>query len=64
MFSCLSKRAMVLTDKDSWYADEGTLSKKLCEITPEYLRGEEDIEGNSLECCSCDEAKYSVSYEI
>lgn len=60
---CVTFRAMVLTDNDSWYADEGTLSKKLCEITPEYLRGEEDPEGNSLECCSCDEAKYSMVFE-
>lgn len=61
---CVTFKAMVLTDEDTWYADDGDLSKKLCEVTPEYLRGEEDPEGNSLECCACDEAKYTVSMSI
>lgn len=51
---------MVFVDRDNWYADDDGLSKKICEITPAYLRGTEDINSNSQECCSCDEAKYTV----
>ncbi|KAL0268585.1 UNVERIFIED_CONTAM: hypothetical protein PYX00_010463 [Menopon gallinae] len=60
---CVIFRAMVLVDGETWFADDGMLSKKICEITPEYLLGEEDVEGNSLECCACDEAKYTMVFE-
>ncbi|EEB20418.1 f-spondin, putative [Pediculus humanus corporis] len=60
---CVTFRAMVLVDKDTWFADDEGLSKKICEITPEYLRGTEDVESNTLECCSCDEAKYTMVFE-
>ncbi|KAK6619736.1 hypothetical protein RUM43_012496 [Polyplax serrata] len=60
---CVTFRAMVFVDRDNWYADDDGLSKKICEITPAYLRGTEDINSNSQECCSCDEAKYTMVFE-
>lgn len=50
-------RAMVLEDADNWYADDGALSRKLCELVEsDKGRKSEDEE----ECCACDEAKYEV----
>lgn len=47
---------MVLEDADHWYSDDGRLSKTFCEQT------DKDIKFEEQDCCSCDEAKYSVSY--
>jgi hypothetical protein len=50
-------RAMVLEDADNWYADDGALSRQLCELVePEKGKKGEAEE----ECCACDEAKYQV----
>jgi hypothetical protein len=50
-------RAMVLEDADNWYADDGALSRQLCELVePKKGKKGEDEE----ECCACDEAKYQV----
>jgi hypothetical protein len=50
-------RAMVLEDADNWYADDGALSRQLCEhVEPDDGKKGKD-EG---ECCACEEAKYQV----
>ena len=51
---CVSLSAMVFEGEDSWYSDDGALTKVLCEIKPDPAT----VQG---ECCACDEAKYSVS---
>ena len=50
-------RAMVLEDSKNWYADDGALSRQLCEL-PEPANGKKMIDEG--ECCACDEAKYQV----
>jgi len=50
-------RAMVLEDTDNWYADDGALSRQLCEL-PESENGKKATDEG--ECCACDEAKYQV----
>lgn len=52
---CVTFKAMVLEDATHWYADEGNLTKTFCEQT------EKDIKFDESDCCSCDEAKYSVN---
>jgi hypothetical protein len=48
---------MVLEDADNWYADDGALSRQLCELVePDNGKKGKDEE----ECCACDEAKYQV----
>ncbi|KAJ8913028.1 hypothetical protein NQ315_002043 [Exocentrus adspersus] len=54
---CVTFRAMVLEDSEHWYADDGKLSKTFCEQT------DEDIKVTDQDCCSCDEAKYSLVFE-
>ena len=52
---------MVLENADNWYADDGDLSRQLCELI-EIQKGKTgDDEG---ECCACDEAKYQVSKHV
>lgn len=46
---------MVLQDSRNWFADEGQLSKTLCELTDKDVKLSED------DCCACDEAKYNVN---
>ena len=50
-------RAMVLEDASNWYADDGALSRQLCEL-PDPENGKKETDGR--ECCACDEAKYQV----
>lgn len=45
---------MVLEDSTHWYADEGLLSKTICEMT------DDDVKFDPEDCCACDEAKYNV----
>lgn len=49
-------RAMVLEDADNWYAEDGALSRQLCEL----LEPDNGKKGKDEECCACDEAKYQV----
>lgn len=49
---------MVLEDASHWYADDGELSKTVCEQT------EKDRKFDQEDCCACDEAKYSVNRYI
>lgn len=48
-------RAMVYIDDENWYADDGQLSRIVCELAEETSK-------TSLpsECCACDDAKYKV----
>nr|CAD7439236.1 unnamed protein product [Timema bartmani] len=57
---CVVFRAMVLENKENWFADDGALSRELCEL--ETVRNEED-EAAQSECCACDEAKYQLIFE-
>ncbi|XP_039278988.1 spondin-1 isoform X2 [Nilaparvata lugens] len=57
---CLTIRATVIEHRDTWYQDERLLSRTLCEnvedsfdSAPPFIR----------ECCSCNEAKYEVTFE-
>ncbi|KAG4068199.1 hypothetical protein HA402_008840 [Bradysia odoriphaga] len=50
---CVALRAMVYEESKSWYADDGQLTKIICENT----------EKRTAECCACDEAKYSFVFE-
>jgi hypothetical protein len=48
---------MVLEDADNWYADDGALSRQLCE----HVESDNGKKGkDDGECCACDEAKYQV----
>jgi hypothetical protein len=54
---CVTFKAMVLEDSTHWYADEGNLTKTFCEQTAK------DVKFDESDCCSCDEAKYSIIFE-
>lgn len=45
---------MVLEDARHWYADDGQLTKKICE------QSENEVKFDPDDCCACDEAKYKV----
>uniref|UniRef100_A0A182PSA0 Spondin-1 n=1 Tax=Anopheles epiroticus TaxID=199890 RepID=A0A182PSA0_9DIPT len=53
---CVSISAMVYESDQQWFADDGALTKMLCEHqpVPRLQKGE---------CCACDEAKYSLTFE-
>ncbi|KAJ9583301.1 hypothetical protein L9F63_022355 [Diploptera punctata] len=57
---CVIFRAMVLEDGDNWYADDGDLSRQLCELVETQKGKSGDDDG---ECCACDEAKYQLIFE-
>lgn len=50
---CVALTAMVYESSKKWYADDGRLTKIICEDTEKRIA--------APECCACDEAKYSVS---
>lgn len=43
-----------MEESRQWFADEGQLSKTICEQTSK------DIKYDENDCCACDEAKYKV----
>ena len=49
---------MVIESRDVWYADDGGLTKELCEEKQESHDEQPEI---VEPCCACDEAKYEVS---
>ncbi|XP_011630143.1 spondin-1-like [Pogonomyrmex barbatus] len=53
---CVIFTAMILENNVRWYAEDGGLSKTVCEST-----GTET--SNETRCCACDEAKYSLTME-
>lgn len=50
---CVALAAMVYENRSSWFADDGELSKVICESRGTPAEADE-------ECCACDEAKYNV----
>lgn len=50
---CVALSAMAFENGDSWFADDGQLTKIICEGAPER----ENVDD---QCCACDEAKYNV----
>ncbi|KAB0799833.1 hypothetical protein PPYR_07713 [Photinus pyralis] len=54
---CVTFRAMVLEDAERWFAEDGALSRTVCEQT------ESDKKFDPDDCCACDEAKYSLIFE-
>ncbi|XP_032663851.1 spondin-1 isoform X1 [Odontomachus brunneus] len=55
---CVIFTAMVLENNVRWYAEDGTLSKTVCESTSVEIEN-----SNETRCCACDEAKYSLTME-
>lgn len=53
-------RALIIFSDDSWYMDDGSLSKEFCEQQSESLDGQPDILDK---CCACNEAKYEIIFE-
>ena len=50
---CIALSAMVYEGRNSWFSDDGALTKIICE-------GKPNKESLKSECCACDEAKYQV----
>lgn len=56
---CVIFTAMILENNVRWYAEDGALIKIVCETASTEIES-----ANETKCCACDEAKYSVNYEI
>ncbi|XP_026668005.1 spondin-1 isoform X4 [Ceratina calcarata] len=57
---CILIRATILETPDTWYMDDSNLMLKICQDS----KVEADDQGPVLKtCCSCDEAKYEVTFE-
>lgn len=54
-YTTFGSRAMVFVDEYNWYADDGKLSKTICELTEKLPET-----SPTAECCACDQAKYKV----
>lgn len=52
---CVRISAMVYEGPNSWFADDGELTKVICD---EKLNPKRKLKED--ECCACDEAKYNV----
>ncbi|XP_039746457.1 spondin-1 isoform X1 [Pararge aegeria] len=50
---CVLFKAMVYENESSWFAQDGQLSKRLCE----------DAAASAPDCCACDDAKYRMVFE-
>ena len=50
---CVAISALVHEKSQKWHADNGQLTKIICEGEPEHAKA-------TQECCACDEAKYQV----
>ncbi|OQR73585.1 spondin-1-like, partial [Tropilaelaps mercedesae] len=56
---CIVFKASVVEEAQRWYADEGELSRELCQDFENT-----DDQGEIMEhCCACEEAKYEVAFE-
>jgi hypothetical protein len=56
---CVAIKATVFESSDSWFADDGGLTKVLCEEEEN-----EDVQAPFYEeCCACDEAKYEIAFQ-
>lgn len=52
---CIALSAMVFENRNSWFSDDGELTKIVCELPPAKPAADE--------CCACDEAKYNFVFE-
>ena len=52
---CVIFTAMVMESPTRWFAEDGHLKRKFCEMSPKEV---EKLDGSL--CCACDEAKYKV----
>ncbi|VDD87724.1 unnamed protein product [Enterobius vermicularis] len=57
---CVIFRATVITSKQTWYADDGPLTKKFC--LQEGYKKVEVVDDPNVPCCACDEAKYDLEF--
>ncbi|XP_022654943.1 spondin-1-like isoform X3 [Varroa jacobsoni] len=56
---CVVFKASVVEEGERWYADDGELTRELCQDFENT-----DDQGETLEqCCACEEAKYEVAFE-
>nr|XP_023022281.1 kunitz-type protease inhibitor 2-like [Leptinotarsa decemlineata] len=56
---CIKFKATVVESVDTWFSEEGKLSRVLCEESPDS----DDTQPKILKhCCTCDEAKYEVNF--
>uniref|UniRef100_A0A1B0D368 Reelin domain-containing protein n=1 Tax=Phlebotomus papatasi TaxID=29031 RepID=A0A1B0D368_PHLPP len=53
---CVALSAMVYENQESWFSDDGGLTKIICEGKPTR----QSIAG---ECCACDDAKYNFVFQ-
>lgn len=53
---CIKLSAMVMESENGWYADDGGLTKIICEQKVDSTAKKM----SEHECCACDEAKYNV----
>lgn len=56
---CVRISAMIYEGPNSWFADDGELTKVICD---EKLNPKRKLKED--ECCACDEAKYNVREKI
>lgn len=57
---CVAIKATVVESRDTWFSEDGPLTKILCEESSEN----ENVQPMILSrCCACDEAKYEVAFE-
>ncbi|VEN50654.1 unnamed protein product, partial [Callosobruchus maculatus] len=57
---CIKFKATVVESVDIWFSEDGELTKSLCEESPDS----EDTQPKILrQCCTCDEAKYELTFE-
>lgn len=59
---CVRFKAMVLEDESLWFADEGALSRTLCELVMPHAH-EDVADDEPRECCACDDAKYKFVFQ-
>ncbi|KAG5886702.1 hypothetical protein JTB14_015767 [Gonioctena quinquepunctata] len=57
---CIKFKATVVESVDTWFSEEGKLTTVLCE---ESLNSEDTQTKILKHCCTCDEAKYEVTFE-
>ncbi|MFH4976959.1 hypothetical protein AB6A40_003668 [Gnathostoma spinigerum] len=57
---CVIFRAIVVTSRNKWYADDGELTKQFC-LRAGYEKTAPDDESGT-ECCACDEANYEMEF--
>lgn len=57
---CIAIKATVFESSDSWFTEDGELTKILCEE-----KENKDVQSPALEkCCACNEAKYEVLIKL